>query len=276
MMIFISHSSHDDPFVEWVRKELRARGYRTWVDHVDIPAGKLWDEVVEEKLGQCQIMILVISPDGMASQEVGIEWREFRSRGKTILPVKLTDCPVPLLLRHIQHIDFTDSAQRSKQLQRLLDQLPPPPRTVTRNLEGLDTREMQVIELRQKAEDLQRTLVGDNQILFAFLELEKISVFDLDKEKLFIGWYDRKTGLKPDIDLTRFDAFGHGVSRQHALLEKTSSGLMITDLSSMNGTFIGEKMLSPMLPTPLQNDSIVRIGSLIVRVFFREMAHKTL
>lgn len=276
MLIFISHSSQDDLFVDQLRAELRRYGYPTWVDHMDIPPGKNWADVVEEKLSQCQLMVLVMSPEGVASKEVKVEWMEFRAQDKTILPIKIRECPLPLLLRHMQYLDFTDKVPFDKQFKRLLDSLPPPPRAVTKDL-TLSTQEFQMVSLKQEIETLRNklvSLVGDGQVLFNFPELGKSQVFDLDKEKLFIGWYDIKSGLKPDIDLSKYEAFERGVSRQHALLGRTSKGLTITDLTSFNGTYIDDTPIPPLKPIPLHNEAQLRMGTLLIQVFFREQIAK--
>lgn len=271
-MIFISHSSKDDLFVDRLRVDLHRRSYPTWVDHVDIPPGKLWDEVVEERLLIAQVMILVLSPSSVASREVGIEWREFRNLGKPILPLKISECPIPLLLRHLQYIDFGDGVDYDRQFRRLLDELPAPPHTVTKGL-ALDTDEVRMLQLKEEVTRLRskmESLIGDDQILFAFPELGKSTIFDLSKEKLFIGWHDGKSGTKPDLDLTKYNAFENGVSRQHALLSSTSSGLTLTDLDSLNGTFIGVQRLAPFQPVALPDDTMIRLGSLVVQVFFKK------
>jgi hypothetical protein len=270
-MIFISHSSKDDLFVDRLRVDLHRRSYPTWVDHVNIPPGKLWDEVVEENLLISQVMILVLSPSSVASREVGIEWREFRNLGKPIFPVKISECPLPLLLRHLQYVDFTNGVDYEKQLRRVLDELPAPPHTVTKGLE-LDTDEIRVLQLKEqvtKLRDKMENLIGDDQILFNFPELNKSAIFDLS-DKLFIGWHDGKSGTKPDIDLTRYSAFENGVSRQHALLSLTASGLTLTDLDSLNGTFIGVQRLVPFQPASLPDDTVIRLGSLVIQVFFKD------
>jgi hypothetical protein len=271
MTIFISHSHKDDDFVDRLRSDLHKLGHHTWVDHHDIPAGKLWDEVVEAELLTSDAMILIVSPSSMNSKEVGIEWREFRNLKKPILPVKLLECPVPLLLCQLQFVDFTDTATYPQQFKRLIKDLPPPPLDATLPLK-LDTKEFEIIRLKRKVEELQikiETFLGFNQILFAFPELEKTAIFDLDFEKVFVGWSDRKSGVIPHIDLTRFGAHQRGVSRQHAMLVQTPYGLTITDLDSSNGTFIDEWRLPSGKPIPLQNETMLHLGGLAAQVFYR-------
>jgi hypothetical protein len=41
-MIFISHSTANDGFVDQLAEDLHIRGIQTWVDHRDMPAGSRW------------------------------------------------------------------------------------------------------------------------------------------------------------------------------------------------------------------------------------------
>lgn len=53
---------------------------------------------------------------------------------------------------------------------------------------------------------------------------------------------------------------GEGVSRQHARLELEGDGVFVTDLGSMNGTFIGDRRLPANVPTRLAQGASVRFG----------------
>jgi ABC transport system ATP-binding/permease protein len=50
------------------------------------------------------------------------------------------------------------------------------------------------------------------------------------------------------------------ISARHFELRQSTDGFTIRDLKSTNGTFVNNKKLSPDLPTPIHNDSIIRIG----------------
>jgi DNA-binding winged helix-turn-helix (wHTH) protein len=54
------------------------------------------------------------------------------------------------------------------------------------------------------------------------------------------------------------------VSREHARLTATSEHLVIEDLDSKNGTFVGEVPVSG--PTPLRHGDEIRLGSVVVAV----------
>ncbi len=53
------------------------------------------------------------------------------------------------------------------------------------------------------------------------------------------------TQAKNVVDLSDFNALEHGVSRRHCKLELSNGQLLITDLSSSNGTYLNNKLLVP-------------------------------
>jgi len=62
---------------------------------------------------------------------------------------------------------------------------------------------------------------------------------------------------------------GNGVSRKHALVEQDKGGFLITDLGSLNGTFLNGVQLQPNVRSPLPPDATVSLGSDIVVLAFR-------
>src|SRR4051812_7355367 len=55
------------------------------------------------------------------------------------------------------------------------------------------------------------------------------------------------------------------VSRQHAELLLSPEGVVLTDLGSKNGTFVGRVRLAPHQPVRLVPGSVIRIGPFVVR-----------
>jgi pSer/pThr/pTyr-binding forkhead associated (FHA) protein len=88
------------------------------------------------------------------------------------------------------------------------------------------------------------------------------------RHAVVIGRTDPRSNLKPDIDLAPHDAQAYGVSRQHALLLPTDSGLSLIDLDSTNGTWINGLYLQPGLRYNLRSGDRIELGTLklIVRV----------
>ncbi|MEP6985259.1 MAG: FHA domain-containing protein [Chloroflexota bacterium] len=70
----------------------------------------------------------------------------------------------------------------------------------------------------------------------------------------------------PDVDLTALSAAEHGISRVHAVIDCTRTGLQITDLDSRNGTFVNGEKLHPFNAHVLRHSDTVRLGSLSLNV----------
>ena len=73
---------------------------------------------------------------------------------------------------------------------------------------------------------------------------------------------------EPLIDLTEFNALDNGISRVHALSQKTKSGYQIKDLDSTNGTWLENQRLAPQIPTSLQSGDRIRLGRMHILVFY--------
>lgn len=105
--IFISYSRKDEAFTRQLATELSKVGVTVWLDVKDIPAGMKWSSAIEEGLKQCDLMIVIISPDSMHSNNVEDEWQYFMDEKKPVIPVlhRHTD-DVHFQLRRVQYIDF--------------------------------------------------------------------------------------------------------------------------------------------------------------------------
>lgn len=271
-MIFISHSSKDDKFVNDLRQGLIRFGYRVWVDHHDIPAGKHWDEVVDAALSRSYAMILVLSPDAVESRNVRAEWFEFREQDKPILPVKVRDCVIPLLIRHLNYIDFTLGGRFEDKFARLIKSLPDAGMgggTIERPVNASDLEQIRLRESIEQANKQLNMMLGEDQMLMALPEIKKSILVELNDRKLFLGCQIKWTDPRPDIDLTPYDGAAQGVSRQHLMLQRTHDGVTLTDLGSLNGTFINGRRLEPHKPVTVRNRTMLHIGQLAVAVFYR-------
>ena len=55
-------------------------------------------QYMEENLRKCEIFILASSPNSLASEPVGIEWRAALKANKQIIPIFFDDSHIPMLL----------------------------------------------------------------------------------------------------------------------------------------------------------------------------------
>jgi len=104
---FFSYARKDKDFVLKLAKELRAVGVNLWLDQLDILGGQRWDRAIEEALKVCQGMIVILSSEALASNNVMDEVSYALEKEKLVLPVLLSACDIPYRLRRLQHIDFT-------------------------------------------------------------------------------------------------------------------------------------------------------------------------
>lgn len=104
--VFISYARKDSDFVYTLAKELRRIGLDIWIDQ-DIDPGDNWDNSIEAALGQCEKMLLIVSPDSMRSDNVQDEWSYFLEEGKAVFPFIYQDCEMSFRLRRRQYITGT-------------------------------------------------------------------------------------------------------------------------------------------------------------------------
>jgi hypothetical protein len=86
-----------------------------------------------------------------------------------------------------------------------------------------------------------------------------------------IGRSEQGGDPTPGLDLAAFEGWRRGVSRRHARLQHDSKNttLLITDLDSTNGTYLNERQLTANTPTRLRDGDMIRLGDLILRIYFR-------
>jgi iron(II)-dependent oxidoreductase len=106
--IFISYSRQDERFARQLAGSLSQMGADIWIDVEDIPAGMKWSSAIQQGLDAAELMIVILSPDSMASRNVEDEWQYALDQHKPIVPVLLRPAKIHFQLNRIQYIDFTD------------------------------------------------------------------------------------------------------------------------------------------------------------------------
>jgi hypothetical protein len=104
--IFISYSRSDVTFARDLTANLSDLGADVWLDVDDIPAGENWGRAIQQGLDSSDVMIVVISPDSMASTNVENEWQYFLDQGHPVIPVLWRPAKVHFQLHRLQYIDF--------------------------------------------------------------------------------------------------------------------------------------------------------------------------
>ncbi len=274
MLVFISHSTAEDEFVDNLSRSLERYAFDVWVDHLhNVPAGQYWDEFVDVKLEDSKVMLLVWSPTASTSNNVSVEWREFHTKNKLIVPIVFRPAPLPLLIRHLQRIDFVDQTKYDEQVNLLIKSLPTPDLNATSltKISSRITQETTIVSLMNASDDIikeYKSSLQDNQLLLIFPDyLPQTMVAELKNTKMFIG-----RGANMDINLENFHAEESGVSRQHALLSVANGGLTLMDLNSINGTLVDRRRIQAQMPIPLKNGSLIQLGTLFVRIYYKSIS----
>lgn len=89
--VFVSYSSRDRAAAEVIREGLERRGLRCWIAPRDIRPGADWSEEILEAIEQTGLMLLVVSANANASNQIKREVERAVNRGTPILPLRIED-----------------------------------------------------------------------------------------------------------------------------------------------------------------------------------------
>jgi predicted ATPase/DNA-binding CsgD family transcriptional regulator len=110
--IFISYSQADSAFIDRLEADLRKLGFDAWVDRQRLKGGQRWRRELQEAVKRAQMLLIVLSPDAVASKNVQIEYNYALELGSVVIPLYYRQCEVPMELRAIQWIDFRKSYEQ--------------------------------------------------------------------------------------------------------------------------------------------------------------------
>jgi pSer/pThr/pTyr-binding forkhead associated (FHA) protein len=122
------------------------------------------------------------------------------------------------------------------------------------------------------ATQLRRTtsLFGKDMKLFIEVHGTNTTLSVIPKGDVVIGRKDNASTLTPEVDLAPFAAYQMGVSRQHAVIRLENDLLNLYDLDSRNGTYVNAKKALPNQPLKLHDGDEIRLGKMILRIYFRK------
>ena len=76
--------------------------------------------------------------------------------------------------------------------------------------------------------------------------------------------------ILPDVDLSPYEGYSHGVSRLHSALKLNDQRVFITDLGSSNGTRLNGQKLLPNVDYPLSHGDVVALGKFKIQILIRK------
>lgn len=112
---FLSYSRSDERFALRLARDIRTRGIAMWVDQLDIRPSEHWDRAIERAVRDCSGLVVILSPRSVASDNVADEISFAIDSGKSVLPVMIERCTLPLRITRMQVIDATSNYERALQ-----------------------------------------------------------------------------------------------------------------------------------------------------------------
>jgi hypothetical protein len=88
--------------------------------------------------------------------------------------------------------------------------------------------------------------------------------------EMILGRKSPDSVMVPDVDLSPYEAGSRGVSRLHASIRRQDNTLVITDLGSVNHTFINGQRLHAHEVRVLHDGDEVRLARLVLYAYFRD------
>jgi hypothetical protein len=108
---FVSYSRRDTEFVNHLVADLEGQKLKIWLDRGAIQVGEAWRKSIVEGIDKSEVFIIVLSPNSVASENVGIELTIAQDKHKRRFPVLYQQCNIPTDMQYqlagVQHIDFT-------------------------------------------------------------------------------------------------------------------------------------------------------------------------
>lgn len=122
-VLFISHSAKDKAIAGRLASDLMDRGHEVWFDESNIRVGESIPTGIERGIRRADFLLVLLSNHSATSRWVEQEWEaahweEIQTGRIAVLPVRLEECPIPLLLQTKKYADM--SASYSEGLDELL------------------------------------------------------------------------------------------------------------------------------------------------------------
>jgi len=116
---------------------------------------------------------------------------------------------------------------------------------------------------------IDKAAVPDHAIA-VYIEGEFNPAYRVSSGEFVIG---RKAGTTSPVSEVLFDlaplgGYARGISRRHAVIQRTKHGYEILDLGSVNGTWLNDERLVPQKYYPLASGSHLRLGSMRLFVLY--------
>jgi hypothetical protein len=127
--IYIAYSSKDSRVSKKIAGSLRRRGFEVWYDKREIRVGDSIVQKISHGLKQVDFLVAVLSRNSIKSRWVQRELSAALQIRRPVLPVRIDDCKIPILLRDTKYADFRRGFRQGfDELRDAIAELLPTPR----------------------------------------------------------------------------------------------------------------------------------------------------
>ncbi len=123
--IFISYCSSDSDFSQKLVDALEGEGLPFWYDKNELKAGDSLLDKIQLAISKAEYFLIIISPNSINSNWVQTELKSAMSKQiegieRFVIPVMIDHCEIPLFLKDLMYVNFTDERQFEKSFGFLL------------------------------------------------------------------------------------------------------------------------------------------------------------
>jgi len=86
---------------------------KVWWDFDGLKGGQDWQKEIERGIKGCNFFLVALTPDAVNSEWVGNEITYASQAQKTIIPLHVKKCDIPIGLIKKQYIDFEKQTQKA-------------------------------------------------------------------------------------------------------------------------------------------------------------------
>jgi hypothetical protein len=121
--VFISYkrTTANRRLVGRMSERLRNAGFEVWVDTRKLRAGQDWREEIDQAIREALALIVILTPEAVASQYVTYEWAFAMGVGIPVIPILREQTELHPRLVGLHYLDFTvgDSLHWEDLIERL-------------------------------------------------------------------------------------------------------------------------------------------------------------
>lgn len=125
--VFISYARVDIGVVEKIYQKLKDKNHQPWIDIHSIKGGENWLRAITKAIDESEIFLAILSNNSVSRRGVIQKelkkaldkWDGMLPDDIYLIPIRIDDCPIPDLLKHIQVLDWDNGKGETRLLEAI-------------------------------------------------------------------------------------------------------------------------------------------------------------